>query len=110
MPHRQSRRSLANALLGAQASLVTGGTDNHMLVLDTVTDAVSGVDTESVHSGNNKWIGITAVGTKVYAAPFRAPRLLVLDTESVTARRLADCQSEDALPSYDDTDLESAWG
>ena len=29
-------KALANALLGAQASLVTGGTDNHMLELDTV--------------------------------------------------------------------------
>ena len=29
-------RALASALLGAGCSLVTGGTDNHMLVLDTV--------------------------------------------------------------------------
>ena len=29
-------KALAEALLGAQASLVTGGTDNHMLVMDTV--------------------------------------------------------------------------
>ena len=33
-----------------------------MLVLNTVNDAVYGVDTESIYSGSGKWQGITAVG------------------------------------------------
>ena len=50
----------------------------------------SGVDTESVHSGNtSKWLGITAVGTTVYAAPNYAPKLLVYDTTPVQGGMIA---------------------
>ena len=47
-------------------------------MLDTATDIAEGVSTESVFSGSNKWIGITSVGGKVYAAPYDAPSMLVL--------------------------------
>ena len=37
----------------------------NVLVLDTATDAVYGVDRLDVYNGNFGWVGITPVGTKV---------------------------------------------
>ena len=39
------------------------------------------MSTEAVYSGPNKWRGMAAVGTKLYAVPDRA-NLLVLDLDS----------------------------
>ena len=41
-----------------------------LLELDLVTEIPDGIDTEGVESGGKKWAGITAVGMKVYAAPY----------------------------------------
>ena len=48
-----------------------------LLVVDTVLAVVSGVDTEGVASGAEKWSGMAAVGGRVYAPPFSATQLLV---------------------------------
>ena len=49
----------------------------NMLVLDTATDAVYGVSTEHIQTGNNMWVGVTAVGHAVYAGPWNALGVLV---------------------------------
>ena len=52
----------------------------------TITEAdLSGISTEHVASRQWKWCGIAAVGTKLYAAPYSAPKLLVFDTKTETA-------------------------
>jgi hypothetical protein len=61
------------------------GKATSVLVLDTATDAVYGVDTESIFSGDYyRWAGITSVGTKVYCPPNDATSVLVLDTTTDT--------------------------
>ena len=75
--------------------------------MDTVTSTVYGVSTEGVHQGfsqlhlglslvEKKWLGITTVGTRVFAAPYSAPVLLVMDTETEEVFGLA----HDSMASY----------
>ena len=47
----------------------------HMLT--QVTGRVSGIDTEAVATGQQKWWGLAAVGTMLYAAPREATEVLV---------------------------------
>ena len=39
-----------------------------------------GIDSGTADKGRFKWSGIAALGTKLFAAPFRAPVLLVVET------------------------------
>ena len=72
---------------GAGESDARGNGPDPMLFVAKQILAQHGIDTEGVHSGTFKWWGITAVGTKVYAAPSnaRTAGVLALDTVSVTA-------------------------
>ena len=63
----------------------------YVLALDTTTDAVYGVSTEDVSSGPQKWLGVTAVGAKVYAAPYNALHVLAATVPVPSA-----CDSTDA--------------
>ena len=49
------------------------------------------LSTDGVQVGTIKWKGVTSVGTKVYAAPYLAPGVLVLDTatDAMSRRALA---------------------
>ena len=72
--HRGRHQGLRCSILGP-----------NLLVVDTPTEEAYEIRTEEVptkevYSGKWKWWGITAVGTKVYAAPCHAPNLLVVDT------------------------------
>jgi len=51
-------------------------------VYDTVSKALEGVDVTSITTQDYKFAGITAVGTKVVAAPCESNKLLIYDTES----------------------------
>ena len=44
-----------------------------------------GISTDGVYKGSYKWVGITTVGAKVFAAPAKAPMLLEYDTATGTA-------------------------
>ena len=49
-----------------------------LLVVDTLAGLVRSNSTDAVHKGDDKWSGIAALGTKLFAAPLQAPVLLVV--------------------------------
>jgi len=79
----KNSKVLADSLLAAGFTLVTGGTDNHMLLLDLKTSGMEGMEAEKILEAN----GITANRNSIPGdpSPFK-PSGLRIGTPAVTTR------------------------